>query len=82
VGSTPTPTSPLFGGNTETGASAMPTITLLTSLQTIDDLHALISSGKTVSIDSKVLERLLIDHSNMFKTLKISSTVKLIEPRR
>lgn len=61
----------------------MATVSLLTSLQTFDKLHEIADSGaKTVKVDVEVLERLLIDHSNMYKALKGVSSVKVEEPKR
>ncbi len=45
-------------------------IVLQTSLTTLDELHKLTAkSGKTCKIDTEILERLLIDHSCMFRAI-------------
>jgi hypothetical protein len=55
---------------------------LNTSLETLDMLHKLADKkGNSIEVDSSVLKLLLIDHSNLVRTLKEKSTVKIVEPK-
>ncbi len=66
-------------------------ITLLTNLTTFDELHKLANkAGKTTKIDirilqrlldTEVLQRLLIDHSVMYRTIRENSSIQIKEPK-
>ena len=57
-------------------------IVLQTSLTTLDELHKLTAkSGKTCKIDTEILERLLIDHSCMFRAIRENSSIQIKEPK-
>lgn len=59
----------------------MITIHLTTNLTALQKLHELAEKGKTVRINSEDLQRLLIDHSVMFRALTDHSSVQVKEPR-
>jgi len=57
-------------------------IILTTSLKTFDELHKLAElSAKTVKINPEVLQRLLIDHSVMYRAIRENSSIQIKEPK-
>ncbi len=57
-------------------------IELQTRLNDLDELHKLAAkSGKTCKIDTEILERLLIDHSCMFRAIRENSSIQIKEPK-
>jgi len=51
-------------------------------LKTLDELHQLVdSTAKVVKINPEVLQRLLIDHSSMFRAIRESSSIQIKEPK-
>jgi len=57
-------------------------ITLLTNLNVLDELHKLADkSGKTCKIETEILQRLLLDHSVMFRAIRESSSIQIKEPK-
>lgn len=57
-------------------------IVLQTSLNVLDELHKLAdSTTKTVKINPEALQRLLIDHSCMFRAISENSSFHIKEPK-
>lgn len=57
-------------------------IALQTSLNVLEELHKLAdNTAKTVKINPEVLQRLLIDHSVMYKAIRENSSIQIKEPK-